>query len=92
MNCNDLFRMFEDKLPNTSELQKLPKKSEIDNPTVKACRIYVDYITKNLDLYADFDEQTRKTVFIKLLDYKIQSEPNNSERYKFVHYCVRKIF
>lgn len=92
MNCNDLFRMFEDKLPNTSELQKLPKKSEIDNPTVKACRIYVDCIIKNLDLYADFDEQTKRTVFTKLLDYKIKSEPNNSERYKFVHYCVNRLF
>lgn len=83
MNCNDAFRIFEDKLP-----KRVLKKSDIDNSVAKTCKTWSDFIYDNLDLYADFcDKQTKDTTFINLLLYKIQSEPNNS-RYKLVLHCV----
>jgi hypothetical protein len=94
INCNDLFRIYEDKLPNTSKLDKLPEKSDIGNPTVKECKVWIDYIIRNLDIYADLEEHTKEKVFNSLLYYKILSELNNSkkERYQFVHYCINNLF
>jgi len=83
MNCNDAFRIFEDKLP-----KRILKKSDIDNSVVKTCKTWSDFIYDNLDLYADFyDKPTKDTTFINLLLYKIQNESNNS-RYKLVLYCI----
>lgn len=93
MNCNDLFRIFEDKLPCKPRIKnELPNKSEIDYPTAKACKIWIDCILDNLDSYADLDKQIKKIVFIILLDYKIRSEPNNSERYECVHSYLKELF
>ncbi|KKG06102.1 hypothetical protein DU80_19420 [Methanosarcina mazei] len=83
MNCNDLFRIFEDRL---SEM--VSDESEIDDSVVSTCRIWSDCIYNNLDHYADFyDKQTKDQTFINLLLHKIQSEPDDY-RYKLVLYCI----
>lgn len=83
MNCNDVFRIFEDRLP-----EEVLEESDIDDSVVSTCRIWSDCIYNNLDLYADFyDEQTKDQTFINLLLYKIQSEPDDY-RYKLVLYCI----
>lgn len=83
MNCNDLFRIFEDKLP-----AKAKKKSDIDKAMVRTCEIWGDCIYDNLATYADFyDKKTKDTVFINLLLHKIQSD-SKSRQYKLVLYCI----
>lgn len=83
LNCNDLLRMFEDKLPNV-----IKNKSEIDEEFRKRCREWCDCIYKNLDKYADFfDKKMKDTVFINVLLNKIATEKKNI-RYKLVLYCI----
>jgi hypothetical protein len=83
MNCNDMFRIFEDKLP-----EMILEKSDIDDSVVDTCKTWSDCIYNNLDRYADFyDKRTKDQIFINLLLYKIQSEPNDY-RYKLVLYCI----
>ncbi|MDD4592518.1 MAG: hypothetical protein PHG06_19140 [Parabacteroides sp.] len=83
MNCNDVFRIFEDRLP-----EEVLEESDIDDSVVSTCRIWSDCIYNNLDLYSDFyDEQTKDQTFINILLHKIQSEPDDY-RYKLVLYCI----
>lgn len=83
MNCNDVFRIFENKLP-----KMVLEPEDIDNSVVETCEIWSDYIYDNLNLYADFcDKRTKDITFINLLLYKIQSESNN-DIYKLVLYCI----
>jgi len=83
MNCNDVFRIFEDKLP-----EMVLEESDIDDSVVNICKTWSDCICNNLDRYADFyDKQTKYRIFRSLLLYKIQSEPNDY-RYKLVLYCI----
>lgn len=83
MNCNDMFRIFEDKLP-----EMVSDESEIDDFVVNTCKTWSDCIYNNLDLYADFyDKQTKHLTFKNLLRYKTQSEPSDY-RYKLVRYCI----
>ena len=83
MNCNDLFRIFEDRLP-----EMVLKKSDIDDSVVSTCRTWSDCIYNNLDHYADFyDKRTKDQTFINLLLYEIQSE-SDDHRYKLVLYCI----
>jgi len=79
MNCEDLFRMFSDKLP-----RRVMKKSQITREIRRACDIWADCIYDNLDNYAYFaDKRTKDTAFMNLLIYKVESEVKN-ERYRLV--------
>ena len=83
LNCNDIFRMFEDKLPPV-----IKSKSEIDASYKKICMRWVNAIYDNLDVYATFsDKKTKDSAFICLLLHKIASEKNNA-KYKLVLYCI----
>lgn len=83
MNCNDLFRIFEDQLPPV-----VKKKSEIDNEYRKKCDAWIDCIYRNLDCYAEFsDKKTKDRTFLNLLLYKIENERKDM-RYKLVLYCI----
>ena len=75
MNCNDLFRMFADKMP-----PDIKRKSQITKETRANCDIWADFIYNNLDSYAVFsDKRTKDTTFINLLIYKIESEVKNGK-------------
>jgi hypothetical protein len=79
MNCDDLFRIFSDKLP-----QKIKKKSQITREIRKEADIWADYIYDNLDNYACFAEKRTKDItFMNLLIHKVESEARN-EQYKLV--------
>lgn len=83
LGCEDIFRMFEDKLPPI-----VRKKSDINKECRQKCREWRDLVRSNLDIYADFgDEKTKDTVFINILLHKIVTEKEN-ERYKLVLYFV----
>jgi len=83
LNCNDLLRIFEDKLPLA-----VKKKSAINKEFRKKCDEWCDCIYDNLDRYAEFfDKKTKDTAFISVLLYKIATEKKNI-RYKLVLYCI----
>lgn len=83
LNCNDLLRIFEDKLPPA-----IKKKSEINKEFRKKCDEWCECIYDNLDGYAEFfDKKTKDTAFISVLLYKIATEKKNI-RYKLVLYCI----
>lgn len=83
INCNDLFRIFENKLPPIAK-----KKSEINKSFKQKCSIWVDCVYNALDNYADFpDQKTKDSVFICVLMHKIASEKKN-EKYKLVLFCL----
>lgn len=82
MDCNDLFKMFEHKLPPLVE-----KTSEVNGEIRAQCGEWCACISGHLDIYADFyDKKTRETVFTNLLLHKIAMEPSD-KRYKLVLYC-----
>ena len=79
MNCDDIFKIFYDKLPPNVE-----KKSQITNEVRKSCDLWSDYIYDNLDTYAYFaDKKTKDTTFVNLLIHKIENEADNG-KYKLV--------
>lgn len=83
LNCGDVFRMFEDKLPPVAR-----KKTDIDRGYRRRCHEWADLVYDQLPLYADFyDKKTRDTVFMSLLLHKIDTEADN-EPYKLVLYCI----
>ena len=83
INCNDVFRIFESKLPPVAR-----KKSEINKGFKQKCNDWVDCIYNALDNYADFsDKKTKDSVFICILLHKIASEKKN-EKYKLILYCL----
>ena len=83
LNCDDIFRMFEDKLP-----PYVKKKSDITKEYRKRCDEWCDLIYDNLDIYADFvDKKSKDTAFISILLHKITTEKKNSQ-YKLVLYCI----
>lgn len=91
MDCNDLFQIFENKLPSKPGIKnEFSNKLDIDYSTAKACKIWVDCIFDNLSRYADLDKQIKKLVFIILFDYKIRSEPKYSDRYECVHSYIKE--
>jgi len=96
INCNDLFKIFEHKLPNVSEIPddfpKITSGIEKDLPVVKTCKIWFDCVINNLDLYADFNKKIKEKslALLYLLAYKVQSEPSNSRIYLFVSYCIER--
>lgn len=83
LNCEDIFRMFEDKLPPV-----VKKKADINKEYRQKCDEWCDLVYDNLDIYADFvDKKTKDTAFISILLHKIATEKKNT-RYKLVLYCV----
>ena len=87
LNCNDLFRMFEDKLP-----PEVNKKKEINEDYCKRCKAWYRCIYENLDLYAEFqDEQSKYKTFINILLYKIAVEKDN-KIYKLLLYTFHHKF
>lgn len=83
LNCNDIFRMFEDKLPPL-----VTKKSEITKEIRQKCDEWCDCIYDNLGIYADFpDKKTKDVAFISILLHKISIEKKNM-KYKLVLYYV----
>jgi len=75
MNCEDLFRMFSDKLP-----PNVKKKSQITNEIRSISHVWADCIYYNLDNYASFnDKRTKDIIFINLLIHKIESEVKNGQ-------------
>lgn len=83
LNCRDLLRIFEDKLPH-----KIKKKQDIDEKYKRKCENWVDCIYDSLDLYAEFfDKKTKDTALISVLLYAIATEKESSQ-YKLVLYCV----
>lgn len=81
--CDDIFRIFEDKLPRL-----LKGKSQITDKFRRQCDLWIDCIYDNLDIYADFpDKRTHDIAFISVLLHKIATERNN-EVYKLVLYCI----
>lgn len=83
IDCNDVFKIFENKLP-----PMVKKKSEINKDFKKKCSAWIDCVYNALDNYAAFlDQKTKDSVFICILLHKIASEKKN-ERYKLVLYCL----
>lgn len=79
INCEDLFRMYSNKLPKS-----VNKKSQITQKSRKAGDIWADCIYNNLDNYAYFiDKRTKDITFMNLLIHKIESDAKK-EQYKFV--------
>lgn len=83
LNCENLFRMFEEELPPI-----VKKKSAIDKEYRKQCETWSSLIYDNLDIYADFsDKKTKDVVFINILLNRIATVKQNT-KYKLVLYCV----
>ena len=83
IDCNDVFKIFENKLP-----PMVKKKSEINKDFKKKCSAWIDCVYNALDNYAAFlDQKTKDSVFICILLHKIASE-KKTERYKLVLYCL----
>lgn len=83
LNCDDIFKMFEDKLPPI-----VKKKTDINKEYRQKCDEWCSLVYDSLDIYADYvDKKTKDTVFISILLNKIATEKNNT-RYKLVLYCV----
>lgn len=83
LDCNDLFRVFEDKLPPL-----VKSKAELTEEIIKLCEEWRDCIKGNLDNYAAFpDEDTRDVAFVAILLHRISIE-KNCKKYKLVHYCL----
>lgn len=83
VDCNDLFRIYEDKLPPV-----IKKKSDINFKIRKRCQEWHDFIYDNLDVYAEFaDKKVKDKVFLCVLLYKIAIE-KKSIQYKLVLYCI----
>ena len=85
LNCGDLIRIFEDKLPPT-----IKKKQDIDKKYRQMCDEWVDCIYDNLDAYAEFfDKKTKDVSFMSVLLYTIAtSSGKESARYKLILYCI----
>lgn len=83
MNCNDLLRMFESKLPPV-----IKHKKEINKEFRKKCDEWCACIYDNLDIYAEFsDKKSKDTVFFSVLLNKIETEKTNTQ-YKLVLFCI----
>lgn len=83
LNCDDIFRMFEDKLPPVAM-----NKAEINKEYHRKCEEWCDLVYNNLDVYADFmDQKSKDTAFMSILLHKIATEKKNM-RYKLVLYCI----
>ena len=83
INCNDVFRIFENKMPPL-----VRKKSEINKTYKRKCNEWVDCVYYALDNYADFpDQKTKDSVFMSILLHKIASEKKN-EKYKLILFCI----
>lgn len=83
LNCEDIFRMFEDKLPPVVQ-----KKTDITNEYRQKCEEWRRLICNNLDLYAEFtDKKTKELAFLNILLHKIASEKKNTV-YKLILYCM----
>lgn len=83
MNCNDLLRMFENKLPPL-----IKHKKEINKEFCRRCEEWCDCIYDNLDIYAEFlDKKSKDTAFISVLLNKIETEKANAQ-YKLVLFCI----
>lgn len=83
LNCDDIFKMFEDKLPPI-----VKKKTDINKEYRQKCDEWCSLVYDSLDIYADYgDKKTKDTVFISILLNKIATEKKNT-RYKLVLYCV----
>jgi len=77
MNCDDLFRMFYDKMP-----PNVKTKAQITPAIRTASDTWADSIYNNLDRYATFhDKRTKDVVFMNLLIYKKETDAK-SGRYK----------
>lgn len=89
MNCNDMFRIFEDKLPEMVS-DESEDESEIGS-FVNTCETWSDCIYDNLDLYADFyDKLTKGRTFKCLLRHKMRLEPPNDCLYELILHCIDK--
>lgn len=83
INCNDVFRIFESKMPPL-----VRKKSEINKEYKRKCNEWVDCVYYALDNYAEFpDKKTKDSVFMSVLLHKIASEKKN-EKYKLILFCL----
>lgn len=83
VNCGDLLRIYEDKLPHV-----VKKKKEMDGAYVKCCEEWRDLVYAGLDFYGEFpDEKTKDSAFISVLLHKINTD-NRDVRYKLVLYCI----
>jgi len=83
LNCGDLLRMFEDKLP-----PPVKKKADLTAEVRRQCVQWHSCIYDNLGAYADFpDQKTREEAVTAVLLHKIELEKDDL-RYKLVLYCV----
>lgn len=83
MNCDDLLRMFENKLPPL-----IKHKKEINKEFRRKCDEWCDCMYNNLDIYAEFlDKKSKDTAFISVLLNKIETEKANAQ-YKLVLFCI----
>jgi hypothetical protein len=81
INCNDLFRIYEDLLP-----PKMRKTSDVDRETVKMCEKWRSEILKNLDNYVSFEgKETKETILRYLLFSKLE-DCAKSDQYMVVWY------
>ena len=85
LNCGDLIKIFEDKLP-----PRIKKKQDIDKKYRRMCEEWADCIYDNLDSYAEFfDKKTKDISFMSVLLYTIATaSEKESTRYKLVLYCI----
>ncbi len=83
LNCNDIFRIFEHKLPPLVKY-----KSEMNKEYKKKCEDWVDCIYDSLEMYAEIpDKRTKDSVFMSILLHKIATEKKNP-KYGLVLYCL----
>lgn len=83
IDCNDLLRIFEDKLPPI-----VKNRGEISLEYRKKCKEWRNCIYNNLDAYANFpDKRTKDIVFKCVLLYKVGGGKKNM-RYKQALYCI----
>ncbi|WP_415930070.1 helicase HerA domain-containing protein [Zhenpiania hominis] len=83
MNCENLFRIFEDKLPPA-----INSMSELTTEVRLMCLEWYQGIYENLDYYAEFlDGKTKEVTLKSLLLHKIATEENN-RKYKIVLFCI----
>ncbi len=84
LNCNDLLRMYEPKLP-----PGISKSSMLTPEIEKAAWSWADKVYQGLDRYMDFlDKFIKDQVFMNLILHQIE-ESKKSSQYKVALYCVK---
>ncbi len=82
LNCGDMLRVFEDRLPPS-----VRTKAEINREVIEACKAWKTEIYRVFGIYADFpDEETKNEAFKCVLLHQIGAEKQTdlARRYKLV--------